>query len=155
MFLNLSPPDGGTVFDMCPPGSMMVDGVCVGDPSTYGPRILIDQDVNYYGFLKSTEYNNWMKSIEGQVLTMDIYDSPYFGFQGSGVYADLDKVYEAYRERFVGLDDIKQPVDETGRYEAHMRQLKAEADAKILAQQNTGISPLLILAAAAAFFIGS
>ena len=32
MFLNLSPPtNGGTVFDVCPPGSMMVDGVCVGD----------------------------------------------------------------------------------------------------------------------------
>lgn len=33
-----SPPppstDGGTVFDVCPPGSMMVDGVCVGDGGT-------------------------------------------------------------------------------------------------------------------------
>ena len=41
MFLNLLPPappnNGETVFDQCPPGSMMVDGVCVGDPSTYGP----------------------------------------------------------------------------------------------------------------------
>jgi len=37
----------GTVFgpDMCPPGSMMVDGVCIGDPSTYGPKVLIDQDI--------------------------------------------------------------------------------------------------------------
>jgi hypothetical protein len=51
--------------------------------------------------------------------------------------------------------DVEKHVDETGRYEAHMRQLKAEEDAKILAQQNTGISPMLILAAAAAaFFIG-
>jgi hypothetical protein len=34
MFLNLSPPEpGDMVFDiskMCPPGSIMVDGVCVG-----------------------------------------------------------------------------------------------------------------------------
>ena len=131
----------GYAFDVCPPGSKMENGVCVGDPSTYGPRILIDQDVNYYGFLQSTEYNNWMKSIEGKMLTMDVYDSPYFGFQGSGVYADLDKVYEAYRQRFVGLDDIKQPVTvvtEIKRTEA-----------------SPGISPLLILAAAAAaFFIG-
>jgi hypothetical protein len=43
MFLNLSPPappsNGGTVFgpDMCGVGSTMVDGVCIGDPSTYGP----------------------------------------------------------------------------------------------------------------------
>jgi len=43
MFLNLSPPappsNGGTVFgpDMCGMGGMMVDGVCIGDPSTYGP----------------------------------------------------------------------------------------------------------------------
>lgn len=51
---------------------------------------------------------------------------------------------------------IELPIDETGRDEAHMRQLKAEADAKTIAQQNTGISPMLILAAAAAaFFIGS
>ncbi len=35
--LSPPPPDNGTVFDVCPPGSMMVDGVCIGDPSTYGP----------------------------------------------------------------------------------------------------------------------
>ncbi len=29
--LSPPPPDNGTVFDVCPPGSMMVDGVCVGD----------------------------------------------------------------------------------------------------------------------------
>ena len=29
----------GHVFDVCPPGAMMVDGVCVGDPRTYGPDI--------------------------------------------------------------------------------------------------------------------
>ena len=76
---------------------MMVDGVCVGDPSTYGPKVLIDKNVNYYGFLESKEYSDWMKSIEGQVLTMDTYDSPYFGFQGSGAYAGLDRLYESYK----------------------------------------------------------
>ena len=40
MFLNLSPDtDKGTVFDMCPPGSKMENGVCVPDSSTYGPDI--------------------------------------------------------------------------------------------------------------------
>lgn len=76
MFLNLSPPDGGTVFDMCPPGTMMVDEVCLG---AGGPEQFAERDAA----------------------------------------------------------------------------AKAKADAKTLAQQNTGISPLLILAAAAAFFIGS
>jgi len=62
-------------------------------------------------------------------------------------------VYETKPDETLIFD--RQPhVDETGRYEAHMRQLKAEEDAKILAQQNTGVSPLLILVAAAAFFIG-
>jgi hypothetical protein len=139
MFLNLSPPappnNGGTVFDQCPPGSMMVDGVCVGDPSTYGPRILIDQDVNYYGFLKSTEYNNWMKSIEGQMLTMDVYDSPYFGFQGSGAYAGLDRLYEAYKSNL--------PIDIT----------QPDPNVKRVTSTTSTINPLLILAAAA-FFIG-
>ena len=92
-------------FYACSPGFAWDGEMCratgLADPSTYGPRILIDQDVNYYGFLQSTEYNNWMKSIEGQMLTMDIYDSPYFGFQGSGVYAGLDKVYEAYKSNQV------------------------------------------------------
>ena len=109
MFLNLSPPappsNGGTVFgpDMCPPGSMMVDGVCVG---AGGPEQFAEREAAAKAKAK----------------------------------ADAAKVI------------LELPIDETGRYEAHMRQLKAEADAKILAQQNTGISPMLILVAAAAFF---
>jgi len=104
MFLNLSPPDGGTVFDMCPPGTMMVDGVCVG---AGGPEQFAERDA------------------------------------AAKAKADAAKMI------------LELPINETGRNEAYMRQLKAEADAKTLAQQNTGISPMLILAAAAAaFFIG-
>ena len=127
---------------MCPPGSMMVDGVCVGDPSTYGPRILIDQDVNYYGFLQSTEYNNWMKSIEGQILTSDIYDSPYFGFQGSGAYADLDRVYENYKSNLL---IEKNPIRIIG------PEIFAP-DPNVKKGTTGGINPALILVAAAAFF---
>ncbi len=86
MFLNLSPPDNGTVFDVCPPGSMMVDGVCIGDPSTYGPA----------------------------VLPTPVTPKP----------------------PVLATKDFSVPVDETGRPTSG----------------NTGISPLLILAVAAAFF---
>ena len=148
MFLNLSPAppstDGGAVFgpDMCPFGSMMVDGVCIGDPSTYGPRILIDQDVNYYGFLESKEYSDWMKSIEGQMRTMDAYDSPYFGFQGSGAYAGLDRLYENYKSNLL---IEKNPI----------RIIEPEIfapDPNVKTGTTGGINPALILAVAAAFF---
>ena len=107
---------------------MMVDGVCIGDPSTYGPKVLIDKNVNYYGFLESKEYSDWMKSIEGQMLTMDAYDSPYFGFQSSGAYAGLDRLYESYKSNIFAPD----PNVKTG--------------------TTGGINPALILAVAAAFF---
>ena len=97
---------------------------------------LVDQDVDYYGFLTSEEFKGIQDYLIGY-LPMDIYDSPYFG-QGSGAYRELDKVYEAYRQRFVGLDDIRQPVTVI----SELKRTDASA----------GISPALILAAAAAFF---
>ena len=86
-------------------------------PLQYAPRAfytfdnsLIDNDVNYYGFEKSKEYQEvYDRVLSSPIGTMDIYDSPYFG-QGNGAYRELDRVYEAYRARFVGLDDIRQPV---------------------------------------------
>lgn len=148
MFLNKTPiqitKSDGTVFDMCPPGSMMVDGVCVG---VGNPEIvkqlerdqkLLDYNVDYYGFFQSTEYDNWMESIKGKTLTMDMYDSPYFGMQSSGAYRELDRVYEAYKSQIDLLDPnlITKRVTTT--------------------TTASTINPMLILAvAAAAFFIGS
>jgi hypothetical protein len=115
-------------------------------PRQYTPRAifgpdrasLTDNDVNYYGFLQSKEYDEVYEAVLMQpVQSMDVYDSPYFG-QGSGAYRELDKVYEAYRQRFVGLDDIRQPVTVV----SELKRTDASA----------GISPALILAAAAAFF---
>jgi len=104
----------------------------------YSTPILIDQDVDYYGFLASQEFKN-MQDYIMQYVPMDVYDSPYFG-QGSGAYRELDKVYEAYRQRFVGLDDTRQPVTVI----SELKRTDAGAGA--------GISPLLILAAVAAAF---
>ena len=103
---------------------------------------LTDNDVNYYGFLDSKEYQEVYKNVLMQpVQSIDVYDSPYFG-QGNGAYRELDKVYEAYRQRFIGLDDIRQPVTVI----SELKRTDASA----------GISPALILAAAAAaFFIGA
>ena len=108
---------------------------------------LVDQDVDYYGFLTSDEFKGIQDYLIGY-LPMDVYDSPYFG-QGSGAYRELDKVYEAYRAKFVNrvfpgedLDELKlnrvfpsEDLDELKRTDA-----------------SAGISPALILAAAAAFF---
>ena len=148
MFLNKTPiqiTESDGVFEMCPPGSMLVDGVCVGvgNPDALKrlerDQKLLDYNVDFYGFFQSTEYDNWMESIKGQTLTMDMYDSPYFGMQSSGAYRELDRIYEAYRARFVDLDDIRQPV-------TVITELK-RTDA------SPGISPMLILAAVAAYFI--
>ena len=97
---------------------------------------LVDQDVDYYGFFTSDEFKGLQDYLIGY-LAMDVYDSPYFG-QGNGAFRELDKVYEAHRQRFVGLDDIRQPVTVIG----DLKRTDASA----------GISPALILAAAAAFF---
>jgi len=105
----------------------------------YSTPKLLDQDVDYYGFLESKEFNNWMESIKGQTRTMETYDSPYFGLQSNSAYRELDRIYETYKARFVDLDDIRQPV-------TVITELK-RTDA------SPGISPVLILAAAAAFFI--
>jgi len=90
--------------------------------------IVQDPAINYYGFLDSKEYTNWVKSIEGQTLTTDIYDSPYFGLMPSGAYREMDLIYEAYL-----------------------------TDKGISIQSKTtspGINPALLLAAAAFFFAG-
>lgn len=114
-------------------------------PLQYSPRAfytidnsLIDNDVNYYDFVKSKEYQEvYNNSLSSEIQTTEAYFSPYFGSGHSG-YRELDKVYEAYRQRFVGLDDIRQPVTVIG----DLKRTDASA----------GISPALILAAAAAFF---
>jgi hypothetical protein len=99
---------------------------------------LIDNDVKYYDFQKSKEYEDVYNNVlSSEIQTMDVYDSPYFG-QGNGAYRALDRAYEAYRQRFVGLDDIRQPVTVIG----DLKRTDASA----------GISPALILAAAAAAF---
>ena len=115
-------------------------------PLQYTPRAfyaidnsLIDNDVNYYDFQKSKEYQDvYDRILSSEIQTMDVYVSPYFG-QGSGAYRELDRIYEAYRARFVDLDDIRQPV-------TVITELK-RTDA------SPGISPMLILAAVAAYFI--
>ena len=94
---------------------------------------LVDQDVDYYGFLTSDEFKATQDYLIGY-LAMDVYDSPYFG-QGSGAYRELDKVYEAYRAKFVNRVFPGEDLDELKRTDA-----------------SAGISPALILAAAAAFF---
>ena len=88
--------------------------------------ILQDPAINYYGFLDSKEYTDWIESIKDQTLTTDIYDSPYFGLMPSSAYRQMDLIYEAYL-----------------------------TDKGIKVQPKTtspGINPMLILAAAAAFF---
>jgi len=98
--------------------------------------VLIDQDVNYYGFLESKEY----KDIEDYVMQYDplgAYNSPYFGLGGEG-YRKMDQVYEAYRQR------VKSS-------------LSTEKDPTRVVKTGTtgGVNTALILAAAAAaFFIG-
>ena len=120
MFLNLSPPN------YTPRAFFVVD------------NSLIDNDVKYYDFENSKEYQEvYNNSLSSEIQTAEAYSSPYFG-QGSSAYRELDKVYEAYRQRFVGLDDIRQPVTVIG----DLKRTDASA----------GISPALILAAAAAFF---
>jgi len=99
---------------------------------------LIDYNVEYYGFLCTKEYKDFYKSLEGKILTQDMYESPYFGSFVSSAFAGLDKLYEIYRMKFVDLNDIKHGMVVIDRSPA-----------------STGISPMLILAAAAAaFFIG-
>jgi len=83
---------------------------------------LLDYNVNYYGFLESKEYEDFYTSLEGKTLTQVMYESPYFGTFVSSAYAGLDRLYEAYKAR-----------------------LRAD-------KETSSISPLLILAAAAAFF---
>ena len=53
-------------------------------------------------FYQSPEYKAYQDSIGpfGQVGTMDMYDSPYFGTVGSGsIGRSMDKVYESYQAR--------------------------------------------------------
>lgn len=100
-------------------------------PKEYTPRAffvvdnsLIDNDVKYYDFQKSKEYQDVYNNVlSSEIQTTEAYFSPYFG-SGNGAYRELDKVYEAYRQRFVGMGDTRQ----------------------------AGINPALILAAAAAYF---
>ena len=93
---------------------------------------LIDQDVDYYGFLKSKEYKN-IEDYVMQYMPMDVYDSPYFGL-GSGAYREMDRVYEAYKSEL--------PIDI----------LQPDPNVKRVTTTSAGTSPALILAAAAAFF---
>lgn len=49
-------------------------------------------------FYQSPEYKDFQKSQEGMAGTMDMYDSPYFGMQGSGsVGQAMDEAYKKYK----------------------------------------------------------
>jgi hypothetical protein len=113
---------------------------------------LTDNDVNYYGFLESKEYQEVYETVLMQpVQSMDVYDSPYFG-QGSGAYRELDKVYETYRQRFVDLNDTVFDKEEFLRGQQKTQEKFNEYLKSQEKQLNPGINPALILAAAAAFF---
>lgn len=101
----------------------------------YSTPILIDQDVDYYGFLTSDEFKASQDYLIGY-LSMDVYVSPYFG-QGSGAYRELDKVYEAFKSKVLSSD---------------ARPMGLTAEQYYAKRETSGISPALILAAAAAFF---
>lgn len=123
---------------------------------------LTDFGLNYYGFLESKEYSDWMKSIEGQMLTSDTYDSPYFGFQSSGAYRELDLIYEAYRAKYLAsFEEPKKVKSQEECPEGYLyfngycvRGLDPITDetVKRVTTTTSTISPALILAAAAAFF---
>jgi hypothetical protein len=126
---------------------------------------LTDFGVNYYGFLESEEYKNWLKSIEGQILTSDMYNSPYFGFQSSGAYSELDRIYEIYKANYLlsgTFDPIKvisqQECPDGYLYfnESCVRGLDpidpTDPTIKRVTTTASTISPALILAVAAAFF---
>lgn len=95
---------------------------------------LVDQDVDYYGFLTSDEFKATQNYLIGY-QALDVYDSPYFG-EGSGAYRELDKVYEAFKSKVLSGD-------------VRPMSLTAEQYAK---QRTLGVSPMFILVAIAAFF---
>lgn len=123
---------------------------------------LTDFGVNYYGFLESNEYKNWIKSIEGQMLTSDTYDSPYFGLQPSGAFRGLDSVYETYKANYLAsFEEPKKVKSQEECPEGYLyfngvcvRGLDPITDetVKRVTTTTSTINPALILAAAAAFF---
>jgi hypothetical protein len=49
-------------------------------------------------FYQSPEYKEFQKNNESGIGTMDMYDSPYFGMQGSGsIGRGMDAAYEKYK----------------------------------------------------------
>ena len=128
--------------------------------SDYSTPILIDQDVDYYGFLTSQEFKN-LQDYVMQYMPMDVYVSPYFG-QGNGAYRELDRVYEAYKSnlpittmpvRYLNCPPGTMIVD--GVCVGVGAPTKSDPDPFNPRSTTSTINPMLILAAAAAFFIGS
>jgi hypothetical protein len=126
---------------------------------------LTDFGVNYYGFLESKEYKD-IEDYVMQYMPMDVYDSPYFGL-GSGAYREMDRVYEAYRAKY--LASFKEPKKIKSQEECpegylyfnescvrgldlRIDVLQPDPNVKRVTTTTSTISPALILAAAAAFF---
>lgn len=64
-------------------------------------------------FMKSDDYKKYQAATEGQMGTMDTYNSPYFGMQSSGSYGrGLDKAYEMARNNQSLAPPPPQPVIE-------------------------------------------
>jgi hypothetical protein len=64
-------------------------------------------------FMKSDDYKKYQSDSAGQIGTMDMYNSPYFGMQSSGSYGrGLDKAYEMARNKQSVAPPPTQPVIE-------------------------------------------
>ena len=132
-------------------------------PLQYTPRAfytidksLIDNDVNYYDFQKSKEYQDVYNNVlSSEIQTMDVYDSPYFGL-GSGAYRALDRAYEAYKSQIAAGRAAKDTVFEVCPPGSRMVDGVCVGDPSTYGPTTTStVNPVLILAAAAAaFFIG-
>jgi len=123
---------------------------------------LTDNNYNYYGFLESKEYQDvYDRVLSSPILTMDVYNSPYFG-EGNGGYRELDRVYEEYRAKY--FDTFEQPQKVKSQEDCPEGYLYfneycvpgldpiTDETVKRVTTTTSTISPALILAAAAAFF---
>jgi hypothetical protein len=64
-------------------------------------------------FMKSDDYKKYQADSAGQIGTMDMYNSPYFGMQSSGsIGRGLDKAYEMARDKQSVAPPPPQPVIE-------------------------------------------
>ena len=115
----------GYAFDVCPPGSKMENGVCVGDPSTYGPSNTADEPN-----LRPTSYTQ-------QQINEAIRISKQ-------TFSDADVITGLTRQGLTSEEAV-----------AAMDKFYDSPSGYGTSTTGGGINPALILAAAAAaFFIG-